>query len=318
MKFEALVSRTGPDGAVDDRRRAPRRQLVAVGLPDGLACLELQREQERIRLRIDLENDEVAPDDRRAGRSPLDRRDVVGAQIEPAQIHLPAQRPVDVVRDHALRPEPRDDHPAVGRRRGASVSVLDVALVQRLALARHPFPDRLAGPLVDGHHHEAVARPIGRRVSVAIEPLAEACFRVAADRRRHEQPVAPDHRARMGEPRDPDAPQDVRAGGGVPAVRQVLAVSHARCQDASKRRPAALRRSRCGQRRTRRARGADDAPRGMDDGLRGVPRLPARQQCTDGDRHERAHQQQPDGHRRSVHRSHRSPPRYPTARTSNA
>ena len=49
----------GPGRRRRHRRRAPRRQLVALRLPHGLAGLGVQRQQERVGLRVALEDDEV-------------------------------------------------------------------------------------------------------------------------------------------------------------------------------------------------------------------------------------------------------------------
>ena len=133
-----------PGGRRHDRRRAPRRQLLAIRLPDRFAGLGIEREQERIGLRVALHDHHAVPDDRRAGRSPFVGGNVVRAHVDAAEIDRPAQSAVDVVGVNALRAEPCDDDAAVGGGRGAGVGGLDVALVARLALRRGALPADLA------------------------------------------------------------------------------------------------------------------------------------------------------------------------------
>ena len=85
----------------------------------------------------------------------------------------------------------------------------------------------LPGPLVDRVDHPALARSIVGRVAVAVQAGPERRVRLAADRARDEDPVAPDDRARMREARDRRAPEDVLALRAVPAIGQVLSVGDA-------------------------------------------------------------------------------------------
>ena len=74
---------------LEHRRRAPRRQLLAHRLPHRLPGLHVRRQHERFVLRVALHDHQVLVDDRRARRAPLVLRQVVGAGVEHAEVHLP-------------------------------------------------------------------------------------------------------------------------------------------------------------------------------------------------------------------------------------
>ena len=95
---------------------APFDVVATVGVPhDGSSSRSVfqtdatgggvERHEERVRLRVALQDHEIVPDDRRARGAPLEGRDVVGADVEAAEIGLPQQRAVDVVGVDALRAE---------------------------------------------------------------------------------------------------------------------------------------------------------------------------------------------------------------------
>ena len=240
---------------VDDRRRPPRRQLLPIRLPHRLSGLGIQREQERVGLRVALHDHQAVPDDRRAGGPPLVRRDVVGAHVDTAKIDGPAQAAVEVVGIDPLRSEPGDDDAAVGGGRAARVGGLDVPLVARLALRRRSLPADPSGALVDRVQHPAMRRSIVRRIAVAVEAGLERGVGAAADGARHEEHVAPDDRAGVRKPGNRPPPQDVRAGGRAPVVRQVLFLGAAGRFVSAERWPvagAARRRRQCALRRAER------------------------------------------------------------------
>ena len=120
-------------------------------------------------MRVDLKNRQAVPQDRRAGRPPLEARDVVRAEMDVAEIDLPPEVAVDVVGVDALRAEPRDDETSIGDRRRARVGGLDVPHIDRRAFERHAIPQQLAGALVERRHHPFVRRAIVRRIAVTVQ-----------------------------------------------------------------------------------------------------------------------------------------------------
>src|SRR4029079_690030 len=90
---------------LEDRRRRPRGNLVALRAPDLLAGRRVERRDERSALDVALHDDEVLVDDGRAPDAPL----VVGieepARVEHAEVLLPQQLSVEVVRVQTLRAE---------------------------------------------------------------------------------------------------------------------------------------------------------------------------------------------------------------------
>ena len=214
-------------GRVDDRRRPPRRQLLPIRLPHRFSRLGIQREQERVGLCVALHDHQAIPDNRRAGGPPLVRRDVVGAHVDTAKIDGPAQAAVEVVGMDPLRSEPCDDDAAIGGGGAARIGGLDVPLVAWFSLGRRSLPADLSRALVDRVQHPAMRRSIVRGIAVAVEAGLERGVRAAADGARHEEHVAPDDRAGVRKPGNRRPPQDVRAGGRAPVVRQVLSLGAA-------------------------------------------------------------------------------------------
>ena len=147
---------SGSGGSHRNRGRAPGWQLVALGLPHGVSRYGIQRDRERIGLRVTLEDHEAIPDDRRAGGPPLERRNVVRAHVDATEIDLPSQGAVEIVGVDPLRSEPRDDDPSVGGRTRARIGRLDVPFVEWLAFAGHALPQSVSGALVDRVHHPAL------------------------------------------------------------------------------------------------------------------------------------------------------------------
>ncbi len=246
----------------DHRRRSPRRQLVAIGLPHGLARCRIEREQKRIRLRVDLQDHQAVPDDRRAGGAPFVGGNVVGAHVHSAEVHFPLRHPVHVESVHTFGTEPRDDDAAVGGWRRAGVGGLDVALVARRPHDRHAFPRNLPRPLVERVQHPLVHGRIVGRVAVAVEPGLERCVRAAADRGRDKEAIAPDDGTRVRQSRDRRAPQHVLPSLRIPAIGQVLPVGNARRVRASEGWPAPLRVGRTRERRRTVWSRTDDLPLG--------------------------------------------------------
>jgi len=170
-----------------------------------------------------------------------------------------------------LMPEVRDHDPAVGDRRRRSLARLRVALRLRHPLVRHLLPDQPARLLVEAQHAPAVDRDVLRRLHVPEEPVAERRARVAADGRRHEQPVAPHDRARDREPRYLGLPEHALARCRVPLFRGGEAVRNARRRRPAEGRPVDARpcalgegqgRGEARERRERRDDGTGDAGHG--------------------------------------------------------
>ena len=111
---------------------------------------------------------------------------------------------------------------AVGRRGCRGVAVLRVALDFGSAARRFAGPEHLAVPPVDRVGEPDIGRAVGAAVDPAVGPVTEDRVGIVADRRGEEDPVTPDDRAGMPEPRDLRAPQDVVSGLGVPDGRRVL------------------------------------------------------------------------------------------------
>ena len=159
---------------------------ITVGVPhDGsssravchsvLPGLHVERRDEVGTRRIDLDDDPVAPDDRRAGRSPLVSGQIVRAHVHAPEVALPEQRALQVVGVDALRSERGDDDgvPSVAGA-GARVGGLDVALVDRHALRRHALPQLLAGPAIVGDDQPLLLGSIGGRRAGTVETGLEA------------------------------------------------------------------------------------------------------------------------------------------------
>ena len=104
--------------------------------------------------------------------------------------------------------------------------------------------------------------------AVAVEARLERDVGAAADRARHEDPVAPDDRARVRQAGDGDLPADVRAADAVPRVGQTLAVGDAGRRRAAEPGPVVAGGREGAVRRTRR-RCTRRTPRGTSSGHSG-------------------------------------------------
>ena len=164
-------------------------------------------------------------------------REIVGARVEHAEILLPGGTAVHGESVEALRSKEGHDVAPVGEWSRVRVGRLDVSFLLRHTLVGRLGPDGFSGEPVERHHHPSLRRAILRRGACAVEPRLEGRIGAAADRRRDEDAIAPDDRARMRETRDGDFPFDVRAADSVPGAGQILAVRHARCRRAAETRP---------------------------------------------------------------------------------
>ena len=207
-----------------------------------------------------MKDHETVPDDRRARRTPFERRDVVGTEVQAAEIDLPEKIAVHVVGVDALRSERRDDDAAVGGGCRAGVRRLDVPLVDRLAFVRDAFPQNFSTVLVEGVDHPAVPRAIVGGVAVAVEARTERRIRPAADRRRHEDAGAPDDGAGHGDACHRRFPQDVLARLAVPPIGKMLAFGDAGRVRSSEGRPTAGWCAGIRERGQRRGGGSHDPP----------------------------------------------------------
>ena len=229
MKFEALVTSSG----------APCSGRKMVGVPhDGsslrivfhtvLPGLDVRGHHERLVLRVALHDHQVLVDDGRARGAPLVLRQIVGAGVEDAEVLRPDLLAVHVEGVEPLRPEERDDVAAIGEGRGVRVGRLDVALLLRHAFVGDFGPRRLAARAIERDDDPSLRGAILGGRAFAVEAGLEGDVGAAADRARHEDPVAPDDRARVRQPGHRDFPAQVRSGGAIPGVRQLLAIGDAR------------------------------------------------------------------------------------------
>ena len=109
-------------------------------------------------------------------------------------------------------------------------------------VARRPFvgdllPDDPAACPIERIQHPLVRRGVSRRIAAVVGAGLEGGTFTAADRACHEQPIAPDDRTRVPEPRNARAPQDVLALLDVPAVGQLLPIGHTGRLRTAERRP---------------------------------------------------------------------------------
>ena len=118
-----------------------------------------------------------------------------------------------------------------------------------------------AGARVDRVQHPAMHRSVVRGVAVAVETRLERGIRTAADRAGHEQHVTPDDRAGVREAGNRPPPQDIRARGRAPGVREPLSIGDAGRFMPAERWPVAGASRRRRQRACRGAAAADDAAR---------------------------------------------------------
>ena len=145
-----------------------------------------------------------------------------------------AEVAVHVVGVHALRSEPRDDDAAVGGGRRARVRGLDVPLVRAARPRARRAPTRSCRSACRSRRSSSAAAIDRPSIAVAVEAGLERRVRIAADGARHEDAIAPDDRARVREPGNRRAPEDVLARR-----------RRSRCRAAADRR---RRRRRCGPR----------------------------------------------------------------------
>ena len=180
----------------------------------------LQGEEERVGLRIDLDDDEAVPDNRRARGPPLVGRNVVHAHVHAPEIDLPEQRAVDIVRVHALRAERRHDDAAVGGRR--LLAYVDFMCRLSMGMPSNATRSQAAVPAVERVEHPFLARPVRGRIAVAVQTGLERRVRIGADGSRDENAIAPDDRTRVREAGNRGPPEDVLPLGGIPVIGQVL------------------------------------------------------------------------------------------------
>src|ERR1041384_931201 len=150
-------------------RSTPRWKLLALGLPHSVAIVCIEGEQEGITLSIALQDDEIVPDDRRAGGSPFVCRNVVCAQVEPPKVNLPKQTPAEIVSIDTLRSEPRDDYPSVGCGSRIGIGRFDVTLIDWHTLVSYTFPQDLAGSFVERIKHPSLLRSICRCIAITVQ-----------------------------------------------------------------------------------------------------------------------------------------------------
>jgi hypothetical protein len=144
MKFEAFAMSSSPFVVVATVGVPHEGNLVAIVLPDCSAIFCVESDDERISLRVALEDHQIFPDDGRAGWAPLVRGNVVRAEVETSEIDFPQRLAVDVVSVQALRSEPCDDDATVSHGRRVRIRRLDVTFLARLAFVSDSFPEDLA------------------------------------------------------------------------------------------------------------------------------------------------------------------------------
>ena len=86
-----------------------RGQLVTVGLPHRPAGGGVECQQERVGLRVHLQDHEVVPDQSASWPGPFVGRDVIRPHVDAAEVHRPERGAAQVVGEDALRAEPGDD-----------------------------------------------------------------------------------------------------------------------------------------------------------------------------------------------------------------
>ena len=173
----------------------------------------------------------------RARRPPLVGVVVGGARVQRTEVRLPEQRPVEVVEEQVAGGDQHRDVFPVGRRRGRGVAVLGMPLDLRSLGDRFAHPQHVAALTVDRVHEPGVPFPVGAAVHPPVRSVAEDRVRIVADRGGQEDPVVPDHRARVPEPRNRGLPEDVVPRLRVPERRRVLPVSDPGSERAPERRP---------------------------------------------------------------------------------
>ena len=163
-------------------------------------------------------------------RSPWSTGDVPYAHAhgrDAAQLRLPEQLAVEVVRVQALRPEPRVHALAVHDRRGRGEAAAAVARVVGVALPRGLLPQHLPAVGVHRQHLQRLravgAHAVGMRRTPCPRRGASRAGEagladVALDRRGQEDAIAPHHRRRVAAAGDGRLPQHVL--GRAPRERQ--------------------------------------------------------------------------------------------------
>src|SRR5262249_12697055 len=222
---------------LEDRGGGPRRDLVALRAPHVFAGRRVERRDEGVALDVALHDHEILVDDRRAADAPL----VIGieepAGVEHAEILLPQELSVEVVRIQPLRTERHDHLLAVGDRCRRRLARFRMPLRLRDAFVGDFVPDDLSARFVDRDEMPGVLRGVADRFDVAVEARPDALRGIAADGGRDEHAIAPDDWTRHRDAGDRRLPCDVLAGGRVPLQRGRLAVGDARRVGAAERRP---------------------------------------------------------------------------------
>ena len=186
---------------LDDERRRPRVDLLALHPPDLRAGALVERDDERGALVIPDDDQVVAVE---CGRGTFAE---LVAHLLVAEVFLPDERPVHVVGVEAERLEEGEDMLAVGRRGARRPrTVVGMARLVRLRLARRALPGDLAGAAIDRVHDEAMC--LSRRDAAARRVRRSAgCGR--GNRGQHEEPVAPDDGRRGSAPGNLDLPANI-------------------------------------------------------------------------------------------------------------
>src|SRR5262249_40443778 len=140
-------------------RRPP--ELAPIGDAEG--------GQEAAFLDVALDDHAVAVDDRRTAELPLRGWDEEEAGIEDAELLLPEEIPIGVVAVKPLRAEEGHDVLSIGGDGAVRVRGLRMALDLRHAGARRPFPENLAGALIEAVDLPAIVGVVLHWLDVAVE-----------------------------------------------------------------------------------------------------------------------------------------------------
>src|SRR6476620_366743 len=97
-----------------------------------------------------------------------------------------------------------------------------MSLLDRDAVECDPFPQNLPRALIDCVSHESMSGSIVGGITISVKAWAKRRSRIAADRSRDEDAIAPDDRARMAEARNRPAPEHVFTRLDVPPVWKIL------------------------------------------------------------------------------------------------
>ena len=234
---------SSPRARGHERRRRPGHRGRPLRLPHRLAGLGVERGDERrlAAVLVALQDDQVLVEHRRARRAHAQRLDV-------ADVDLPQQLAGEVVGEDALGAEVGEDPGAVGDRRRRGVAAPLVPAVVDRPLVGHLLPahragverqrDHLVGVLPVGAQRVGVHELRGRLAGVLLEQVDRglgARQRLAFDRRRQKDVVAPDDWRRVAEPGNGGLPRDV--GRRAPGRRQRRLVRDALAVRAAELRP---------------------------------------------------------------------------------